>query len=201
MIALDPPLRLARSVDAPVLARLVAEASEGLALHVWQQSAGPGEDPWAVGERRQREKVALADIVVVDEGEGPVAALTGYPIPEEPERPGPDTPALVRPLIELEALAPATWYVNVLATLPGHRGRGWGALLLGTAERLAAEAGLTGLSLVVADLNLEARRLYERHGYRELARREMVKNGWDGRGAEWILMVKGAGTITGDDAD
>ena len=96
------------------------------------------------------------------------------------------------PLEELERLAPGTWYVNVLAAYPRWRGRGLGTALLGLADRLAAEAGChRGTSIVVADTNAGARRLYGRHGYRERARRAMAKDGWDGPGAEWVLLVRG----------
>ena len=38
------------------------------------------------------------------------------------------------PLQELENLAPGTWYVNVLAAYPEHRGQGYGTALLAVAE-------------------------------------------------------------------
>lgn len=195
MITLEPPFRWAREADAPVLAELVNHAGEGIPHHMWQGMAGPGEDPWAIGAARQRVKIAGdAEIVVVDEGAGPIAGLTGYRIPDDPE-PLDDLPPIVVPLQELENLVPATWYVNVLAALPGHRAQGWGTKLLGVAERIAADAGLTGLSIIVADSNLLARRLYERTGYAELARREAVADGWRGEVREWILMTKGAGSV------
>jgi GNAT superfamily N-acetyltransferase len=81
-----------------------------------------------------------------------------------------DMPAMFRPLQELENLAPATWYVNVLAAYHEHRGKGHGTALFGLAERLAADVGRRGLSIIVSDANLGARRLYERCGYRETAR-------------------------------
>ena len=195
MIALEPPFRLATPEDAGVLAGLVDIAGDGLPSHLWRRMAEPGEDPWEIGRRRQAAKARAGGAVVVDEGEGPVALLMGHALPPEPEPIDPDTPAPVRPLEELERLAPATWYINVLAVLPEHRGRGLGGRLLALAERIAADEALTGLSLIVPDHNLLARRLYERHGYEELARRDIVRDGWETRGEEWILMVRGAGTI------
>jgi ribosomal protein S18 acetylase RimI-like enzyme len=99
-------------------------------------------------------------------------------------------PAMFVPLQELENLAPATWYVNVLATYPEHRGKGHGSRLLALAERIAAEAGAVGLSIIVSDANEGARRLYERSGYGEIASRPMVKEDWENRGANWVLLVK-----------
>jgi ribosomal protein S18 acetylase RimI-like enzyme len=94
------------------------------------------------------------------------------------------------PLQELENLASGTWYVNVLATYPEHRGCGHGTRLLGLAEDLAAASGAKGLSIIVSDANLGARRLYERCGYRMVAGRSMVKDGWESPGQSWILLRK-----------
>ena len=92
----------------------------------------------------------------------------------------------------LESLAPGTWYVNVLATYPRHRGRGHGTALLALADRLAADAGSRGLSIIVSNGNPGAMRLYERCGYRRVAERPMVKEGWQNPGTAWVLMVKPA---------
>jgi ribosomal protein S18 acetylase RimI-like enzyme len=190
MIPLAPPFRRAAPDDAPVLAELVNAAGHGLPLHFWTRAAAPGQDPWDLGRARQAAKAAEGQIVVIDEGAGAVAALTGYAIGPDPERPGADTPALFRPLIELEAQAPSSWYVNVLASLPAHRGRGHGSRLLGLAERIAAAEGLGRMSVIVADDNAGARRLYERQGYAEAARRPCVREGWETATAEWVLMTK-----------
>jgi ribosomal protein S18 acetylase RimI-like enzyme len=96
------------------------------------------------------------------------------------------------PMEELERLAPGTWYVNVLAVYPSWRDRGLGTGLLALADRHAAAAGCRGTSIIVADANAGARRLYERCGYRERARRAMIKEGWDGAGSAWVLLVKPA---------
>lgn len=176
--------------DAPVLVDFVLAASEGLAEVVWREMAGPGEDPRRVGLERQTAKTRTDEIWVVDNGGGAIAGLTGYPIPDCVAGPERDTPAMFRPLNELEALAAGTWYVNVLATDPRHRGRGLGSELLALAEHRALGAGCGGLSIIVADNNIRARRLYERLGYLEEARRPMVKEGWQGPGRDWVLLVR-----------
>jgi ribosomal protein S18 acetylase RimI-like enzyme len=99
-------------------------------------------------------------------------------------------PPIFAALQELENQAPGTWYVNILATYPEHRGKGLATRLLGAAERLAAETRRTGLSLIVVDANAEARRLYARFGFRDAASRPMVKDGWEGRGEYWLLLTK-----------
>ena len=190
MIRLDPPLRLAMRRDARALAELVNFAGEGLPLHLWTKIAGPRADPWEIGRERQEAKVDSANIVVVDEGDGVLAAMTGYVVGPEPEPVTDEMPPLFRPLQELENLAPESWYVNVLAAYPHARGRGYGTRLLQLADEFAREAGLDRLSIIVADLNDGARRLYERRGFSETARRPMVKEGWPGDGEEWVLLMK-----------
>lgn len=190
MTKLVPPIRRATAADAAALAEFINAAGEGLPFYLWQQMAGPGEDPWEIGRRNQARKAEDGKVFVIDEGGGPVAGLTGYPIPAEPEPIAEDELPPVVPLLELEALAPATWYVNVLAAAPKHRGRGLGSRLLDLAEDLGRDLRLGAMSIIVASGNIGARRLYERTGYAEIARRPIVKNGWHCDSDEWMLLVK-----------
>ena len=57
-------------------------------------------------------------------------------------------------------------------------------------DKMAAAAGKSGLSIIVADGNSDARRLYERWGCRQVAQRPMVKEAWDNPGLNWVLLVK-----------
>lgn len=198
MIRLEPPLRVATEADAKELADLVIFAGEGLPLHIWTGLAAAGEDPWEIGRKRQRDKAREGKIVVVDPGEGAVASLTGYAIGPEPEPVGDAMPALFRPLQELENEALDSWYVNVLACYPEYRGRGYGSLLLKAAESIARDAGLWRMSVIVADDNIGARRLYERHGYREFARRRCERGGWQTGTEHWVLLIKRLDALAAD---
>jgi ribosomal protein S18 acetylase RimI-like enzyme len=193
MVNLKPPFRRGAPEDAQALAEIVDFASEGLALYLWTKTAGPGGDPWAIGRERasrQAGSFSYRNAVLVEEKGGVVAGLVGYALPDTPEPIADTMPPMFVPLQELENLAPGTWYVNVLAAYPEHRGRGHGSRLLALAEVLAAEAGTRGLSIIVSDTNTGARRLYERTGYVELARRRKIKDGWRNPGNEWVLLVK-----------
>jgi ribosomal protein S18 acetylase RimI-like enzyme len=190
MIKLEKPFRYANEADSPQLADLVNFAGEGLPLHLWKGLAEHGQDPWEVGRARQADKAREGQIVVVDLGDGAVAGITGYAIGSEPEPIGDDFPALFRPLQELENEALDSWYVNVLACYPEHRGQGLGSRLLDVAERLGAAGGSNRMSVIVADANSGARRLYERHGYREVASRGCVKEGWLTATENWVLLTK-----------
>jgi ribosomal protein S18 acetylase RimI-like enzyme len=187
-------IRPARPEDAPHLAELANEAGDGLPFLVWSGLAGPGEDPWDVGRSRARREsgsfsfrnASFADL------EGEVAAcLIGYRLPDEPTAIDANMPALFVPLQELENLAPSTWYVNVLAAYPKWRNRGLGGMLLRHAEDLAKATGAgKGMSVIIADNNAGARRLYERSGYRLADTRPLVRGGWRSEAANWQLLVK-----------
>jgi ribosomal protein S18 acetylase RimI-like enzyme len=192
-----PTLRPATLTEAPLLAELVNHAGEGLPLYLWGKLATPGESAWDVGRARARRDagafswrnatVILHPSVLGGEAAG---ALIGYPIPAHPEPIPPDLPAMFVPLQALENEAPATWYVNVLAVRPAARGLGLGTALLQQADEAGRALGLSGMSVIVSDANAGARRLYERQGYAEAARRPMVKEGWENEGTEWVLLTK-----------
>ncbi|MCR4268029.1 GNAT family N-acetyltransferase [Nitratireductor sp. ZSWI3] len=190
MIALGPPLRLARDSDASQLADLVNYAGEGLPYHIWTSLAEDGQDPWEIGRTRQAEKARDGQIVVVDFGNGAVASLTGYKIGAAPVEIGEDLPALFRPLQELENLALESWYVNVLACYPEYRSQGYGSLLLDLADEIARAEGLSRMSVIVTGDNIGARRLYERKGYKEVAQAPCLKEDWDTDTEHWVLLIK-----------
>lgn len=186
-------IRPARRNEAALLARLVNYAGEGLPLYLWGKLAAPGSSPWDVGRQRaERDEGSFSwrNTTMIDVDGEAAGCLIGYEIPDQAEPIPEYMPALFVPLQELENLAPSTWYVNVLAVLPKHRGKGLGTLLLRIADETGRRLGKKGMSVIVSDTNPGARRLYERCGYRETARREMVKESWPNPGREWVLLTK-----------
>lgn len=194
MIALPADCRWATPDDAPAMAELVNMAGEGMPFYLWSQSAGDGESGWDIGRQRARRDSGAFSYrnTVIRLADGRIAAmLTGYPLADEPDTASwDDLPPMFVPLQELEDLVPRTWYVNILASYPGFRGKGYGRQLLGVAEQLAAVTLRSGLSIIVSDGNTGARRLYERTGYSEIATRPMVKEGWDSDSENWVLLLK-----------
>lgn len=183
-------LRPARLEDAPRLAQLINMAGHGLPLYLWQQMAGPGEDPWEIGARRRAERIGQDETYVIATGAGAVAGLIGYAQPPEPAPIPDDLPAMFVPMQELENLAPASWYVHVLAVLPEARGQGYGTRLLRHAEALARKAALTRMSIIVENGNTGARKLYERQGFSETASRPLVDGAWGTQSTAWVLLEK-----------
>jgi ribosomal protein S18 acetylase RimI-like enzyme len=190
-----PLIRSATLQDADALAELVNYAGQGLPLYLWAKMAKDGEDAWTVGRARARREdgsFSYRNATIIEQDQAVAACLVGYPIPDEPEPIDDAMPAMFVPLQQLENLAPGTWYVNVLASYPQWRNRGFGTTLLKHAETLATLTRVkNGMSVIVADNNSAARRIYERLGYRQAGDRPMVKEDWDGPGSKWVLLTKG----------
>lgn len=186
-------IREARATDAEHLVRFINMAADDLPLHFWRKSVGPEGDPWAFGrERAARESGNFSyRNAWLAEVDGAVAAcLLGYAAETEPGPIDPDTPPIFVPLLELEALAPGSWYLNVLATHDTFRGRGCGSALMAKAEEIARAGGHRTISLIAEDTHQDALRLYRAKGFREIARRPVVKGDWQVDASEWILFVK-----------
>lgn len=186
--------RPANENDAAEMAELVNMAGEGMPLYLWSNMASGDQSPWEVGRERARREsggFSFRNSTVREEAGKAVALLVGYPLDDDPEAIDySGMPPMFVPLQQLEDLAPATWYINVLAAYPEQRGRGFGSELLAIAEAKAIASGKRGLSLVVSDSNTGARRLYERQGYREAAQRPMVKEDFEHPGENWVLLLK-----------
>jgi len=187
-------IRKAGVDDALALAELINIAGEGLPAYLWEKMAEPGESVWDVGCRRAKRPeggFSYRNAVCAQLEDQTVACLIGYPLAATPEEIDEKTiPPLFLPLLELEAEASDTWYINVLATYPPFRSQGIGTKLLDHAQHKALEAGKKGLSLIVADNNVGAMALYHEYGFNKHTSRAMVKDGWKNPGENWILMIK-----------
>ena len=188
---MDLTIRPATLEDVPFMAPLFNVATDGLLLYFWMTMTKPGEDPWEVGRR----EIGSGDTGwswrnawIAELSGRPAGVLNVHPMPPAPDPAARAAlPAMVRPLVELEAEAAETTYVGALSVLEDERGRGVGSALLSHAERGRSQKGM---SLFVLDHNLAARRLYERNGYAETARRRTVRNGWQSEATDCLLMQK-----------
>ena len=184
--------RRARVEDCAKIAALYSISSDGVADYIWRKLAGPGEDPLEVGERRyaREDTVFSYKNCVVAEHKGEVIGmLVAFPVekseadPGEPEGEDP----ILAPYGELER--PGSDYVCGMAILPEHRGRGLGARMLRLAREEARRRGLAEMSLIVFEQNAGAKRLYERHGFREVDRRSVVPHELIRYTGDALLMV------------
>lgn len=186
-------IRKATAADAAHLVRFINMAADDLPLHFWRKTVGPDGDPWALGQERAARETGNFSFnnAWIAETNGEVAAcLLGYPAEVEPEPISPDTPPLFVPLLELEAMAPGSWYLNVLATYDNFRGQGLGTALLAKADEIARAGGHTSISLIAEDTHLDALRLYRAKGFTEISRRPVVKQDWEVDASEWILFTR-----------
>ena len=186
--------RPARKADASALAVLVDIAGEGLPAYLWSTLKAPGQSILEVGrDRAARETGGFSyrNAIVAEVGGEVAACLVGYRLDDPYDLGGLEqVPALVRPLVLLEAKAPGSWYVNVLATFPEFRRQGIGMVLLGIAEQKAREKTAQALSVIVAAENEPAARLYEAAGYEVLAAEPIFAFPGCPHGGDWVLMVK-----------
>ena len=186
-------VRPATPADAADMARLVDLASEGMVRRFWAEMAEPGEDVFAVGARRAaRDEGAFSwrNGWIAELGGVVAGLLVGYRIGDAPE-PVDEAPAMVRGLCrarERGARELVRQRAGDLRAAPRLRRRR--RRCCGRRARLAEGAAL---SLIVADGNATARRLYEGFGFVEAERRPIVHDGWESDSREWVLMLRPAG--------
>ena len=118
-----------------------------------------------------------------------IGGLNGYPMPGAGAWAHSQSDVL-RPLNELKAQAAGSWYLSVAAVFPEHRNRGAGVQILNSAEAWPLQQGYRQLSLMVGSFNCGAKRLYQRHGFREQDRRPFQPFAGSDQSGEWILMMK-----------
>ena len=191
---LKPPFRKATKEDARPMAELVNMAGEGMPHYLWSGMAENGESAWDMGyQRAQRDSggFSYTNTVLLEKDNKVVSCLIGYPLTESA---GPNVydelPSMFVPLQKLEDMACKSWYINVLATYPEHRGNGYASLLLKLAEQICRDLYFNKVSLIVSDGNQTALSFYKRHSYIEKDMRPMVKEEWSNPGKNWILLIK-----------
>ena len=187
--------RQARESDALDLACLIDCASRGLALWLWGTLRAAGQSSIEVGRHRIRTLTASPlhyATFTVAEIDGAIAgALTGRSIPLLYERgDAADLPDVYAPLLELEAVAAGSWYLNVVAVYPEFRGQGLGSALLSKAEEIARLADAPQISLIVEEVNAGALKLYLKFGFREWMRRPYIPFPGSTDQGDWILLRK-----------
>jgi ribosomal protein S18 acetylase RimI-like enzyme len=184
--------RPAKRDECRTIARLYSISSDGLADYIWTTLAKPGEDILDVGERRYSNEDLLfsyKNCLVVEHKGGIIGMLVAFPmyLPDGPNAANEPDPVLV-PYAKLEK--DSTYYIMGVAVFPEYRGKGIGTRFLELAAGKAREYGLSQLSLIVFEQNNGAKRLYERHGFYEIAREAIVPHDLIHYTGYALLMVK-----------
>lgn len=184
--------RPAEKGESRTIARLYSMSSDGVSDYIWTTLAKPGEDILDVGERRYSDESLLFSYknCIVAEYHGEIIGmLVAFPmyLPDGPNAANEPDPVLV-PYARLEK--DSSYYIMGVAVLPENRGKGVGTKFLELAAEKAREHGLSQLSLIVFEQNEGAKRLYERHGFYEIAREEVVPHELIHYTGYALLMVK-----------
>lgn len=201
-MAVDFSLRPATREDAVDLAILMDMASRGLVSWLWSTIAEPGQSALEVGRERLRDRADLPSHYqrwVVAECDAEIAGgFAGYVVPD-PYDAGDisDLPDVYGPLLELEALAAGSWFLMAIAVYPDFRRQGLGSRLLEEVIATARQSSAERASLTVSTVNDAACRLYERHGFRESARRRAIGFPRSGDIGDWMLLSRGVGERRG----
>jgi ribosomal protein S18 acetylase RimI-like enzyme len=192
VIGFHPPFRRATPEDARAIAELVDIAGKGMPSLLWEEEAAEGETPLEAGARlirRSGYSLSFENALVGDEA-GCVTSLLLGCVDNTEATDLADAPEMVHPLIRLHRKAPGRWHVHALAVVPERRGQGLGTRLLRIVDALAADEGVTETSLTVAESNEVARHLYDREGYREVAREPVVPHPRIRLTGNWLLMSR-----------
>jgi ribosomal protein S18 acetylase RimI-like enzyme len=186
-------IRPAERADALHVAAFVDIAGHGIEMQEWRARAGTGHSVFAAARRVVLEEIGQPyhySHAHMLEADGEVAAGLIGGIVEAPTSGSADTPAYVRPLVELETSVPGSWLLLVIATYPEHRRKGFADLLMEHARQCAIRDGASEMSLVTEDTNLAALGLYIRHGFREVETRPcLAYHGLSGP-TRWIRLVR-----------
>lgn len=184
-------IRPAEKTDCRTIASLYSLSSEGVADYIWTTMAAPGEDIIDVGERRYARDegtFSYRNCVVAEFEEEVIGMLVAFPMRVDKEAADEETDPVLKPYSVLEE--DNSHYICGVAFFPPYRGHSLGTRFLGLAEDQARELKLPKTSLIVFEQNVGAKRLYERIGYREVARHPIVPHPLIHSTGDALLMVK-----------
>ena len=187
-------IRDAVKKDAQDLAYLINLAGEGIPEYLWKGMVEAHESPLDVGAKRAaREEGGFSYINarICEENNTLLGMIISYRQPD-PYDIGDlsEYPDIVRPLVELEAQAAGSWYVNAIATYEEHRGKGVARTLMADAEVRARAKGCDHMSLIVASENVSATRLYEYLDFNVVGSLPVIPYPGCLHGGNWVLMIK-----------
>jgi len=129
-------IRKAMPADCRVIAELALMAGEGIPAFFWQQ---PGQNIIDTGAKKacsETDNFSYHNVHLAELNNEATAMLLAYKLPEKDDTNLDQLPKIIRPLIELEQCMPGSFYINMIATYPQHRGKAVGTKLLGAVDNL-----------------------------------------------------------------
>ena len=187
-------IRNAVKENARDLAYLINLAGEGIPEYLWKGMIEANESPLDVGAKRAAREdggFSYTNARICVENNMLLGMIISYRQPD-PYDIGDlsENPDVVQPLVELEAQAPGSWYINAIATYEKHRGKGVARKIIADAEVRALSNGCDHMSLIVASENVSAKRLYEYIDFNAVGSLPVVPYPGCLHGGDWVLMIK-----------
>lgn len=183
--------RPAERSECRAIATLYRISSDGVADYIWTKLAAPEEDILDVGQRRYEQEdlvFSYKNCVVVTHDEKIIGMLVAFPMEIEPVTNELEEDPVLVPYSKLEEAN--SYYICGMALVPEYRNQGIGRKLLALAEDTAREMSYEKLSLIVFEQNEGAVRLYQRHGFEEVAREPVVPHPLIRHTGDALLMIK-----------
>ncbi|MGC6767256.1 GNAT family N-acetyltransferase [Enterococcus sp. LJL128] len=172
-------IRFAKKEDGPMIAPLVLvilkdmeldflkEVPETLLLTILEEAAANPD--YRYGYKRG---------LVYELDNKVVGIAFGYPAEDESVIDEPLRQILIKYGLDMnlqlfidEETLPGEWYLDSIAVDEAYRGYGIGSKLLDSLPEMAEKAGKSVIGLSVDKMNPDARRLYERKGFKDVAER------------------------------
>jgi ribosomal protein S18 acetylase RimI-like enzyme len=192
-------IRRAEPTDALTCARLLSIAAHGMAEAVYADLVPGQTTEQIIADRRIRTEGRASSSRnwwVADTPGGEIAGgLNAYPLdgkvqPPRDDQLGEERLRLIRPVVELEAEAPRTFLINVLAVFPEYRHAGLARRLIAFAESEARAEGMRAVSLTTFEDDTRLVAYYQRLGFRAVASRPLVPHERLQIAGNFILMIK-----------
>ncbi len=179
--------------DCPAIAKLFRMSSDGVADYIWKglEDEYPGLKGEEIGaERYAREGTEFSyENCLMAEQDGQIIGMLHSFLMDVDDDPLPeDFDPVLRPYAELEE--DQSLYISGIAVEEEVRGQGIGRALMIAADRRAEELDCRSISLIVFEQNEGAKRLYDRLGFKETARRAVVPHPLIHHTGDAILMVR-----------
>ncbi len=184
-------LRPARAEDASIIADLIVLTGD-----TRPEFAATSEPPAGLAMKKvaaaHARSFAVRHAILVEYAGHPAGVMLGYRMSRRLEAMRKETlPSHLRPIADVEAVCPGSYYINTLAIFPEFQGLGLGSRLLDeAAPREAKSLNCRSLTLEVDLSNTHALNFYRRHGFHAVPEEPATFNGRCPDAKDIVLMQR-----------